>query len=102
MKRIFGLALALALGLVPSAFAQIAGGNVYGTVTDEQGAVLPGASVTLSGPFTRTTTSATDGGFRFLGLEAGRYTLTVAMSGFANVKRDVVVVTNQNVSLTFP
>ncbi len=101
MKRIVGLALALALGLVPSASAQIAGGNLYGTVTDEQGAVLPGASVTLSGPFTRSTTSATDGAFRFLNLEAGRYTLTVAMSGFANVKRDVVVTTNQNVSLSF-
>jgi hypothetical protein len=101
MKRIFGLFLALALALVPSAFAQIAGGNIYGTVSDEQGAVLPGASVTLSGPFTRTTTAGTDGGFRFLSVEAGRYTLSAALSGFATVKREVVVTTNQNVTLSF-
>src|SRR5262245_2709653 len=101
MKRIVGLALAFALALVPSAFAQLAGGNIYGTVTDEQGAVLPGATVTLSGPFTRTTTAGADGGFRFLNVEAGRYTLTAALSGFATVKRDVVATTGQNVTLSF-
>ena len=48
MKRLglFGLALALVLGLASGAWAQTAGGSIYGKVVDESGAVVPGASVT--------------------------------------------------------
>jgi hypothetical protein len=45
----FALAFALVAGLVPAAFAQISTGSIYGKVTDEQSAVLPGATVTLTG-----------------------------------------------------
>ena len=41
MKRFF-LAAALMLITASSAFAQIGGGTLSGTVTDEQGGVLPG------------------------------------------------------------
>ena len=42
------------LAALPAA-AQVSTGNIYGTVTDESGAVLPGATVTLTGAFgTRT------------------------------------------------
>ena len=40
MKKILALALALLAAVVPAAYAQISTGNVYGTVTDESGAVL--------------------------------------------------------------
>ena len=61
-------------------------------MTDEQGAVLPGVTVTLSGDLgTRTAvTSAASGEFRFLALDTGRYKLTLALAGFGNVVRDVV------------
>jgi len=40
MKRITGLVLALALALVPGAWAQFTGGNIYGVVADASGAML--------------------------------------------------------------
>ena len=38
----------LVLGAASVATAQIAAGNIYGNVADEQGARLPGVTVTLS------------------------------------------------------
>ena len=103
MKRILGLALALMLGATPGLFAQASTGNVYGTVTDASGAVLPGASVTISGTTlgARSTTAGTQGDFRFLNLNNGTYKLAVALAGFATVNREIVVTTGQNVNLSF-
>ena len=102
MKRALVLALALLAGAVPGLFAQIAGGNIYGSITDESGAVLPGAVVTVSSDFgTRTTTAGSQGEFRFLNLERGRYKLGVALAGFTSVTRDINVVTGENVNLAF-
>ena len=51
-QRVLGLALLAAVGFAPTLRAQVtATGNIYGTVTDESGAVLPGATVTLTGAF---------------------------------------------------
>jgi hypothetical protein len=103
MRRVFGLALALALafGLAVSAHAQIGGGNIYGEVHDESQAVLPGASVTLSGPFTRSTVSTAEGQYRFINVPSGEYTLTVSMDNFTTVSRQVVVTTGQNYTIDF-
>jgi hypothetical protein len=102
MKRYLALALALLLAGAGAAVAQIATGNIYGTVTDEQGAVLPAVTVTLSGDFgTRTTTSSSRGEFRFLNLDSGRYKLEVTMQGFGSVNREVVVTAGENVNLPF-
>src|SRR6476659_1429260 len=91
MKRLF-LAAAMLL-LATSVFAQIGGGTLLGTVTDEQGGVLPGATVTIAGT-DRTTTATSDeaGKFRFLNLAPGPYTITVALQGFSTVVREHVVV----------
>jgi Carboxypeptidase regulatory-like domain len=82
---ILGLAFALVAGLSPLASAQISKGNIYGKVTDEQSAVLPGATVTLTGANigARTTTSGPNGDFRFLNLDPGSCTVSVALGGFA-------------------
>ena len=102
MNRSLVLGLALLLGLAPGAFAQIATGNIYGTVTDQSGAVLPGAAVALTSDFgNRSTTSGSQGDFRFLNLDAGRYKLSVSLAGFSTVNRDVTVVTGENVNVTF-
>jgi len=102
MKRALAAALALFLGAAPAALAQIAGGNVYGSVADESGAVLPGAVVTLTSEFgTRSATSGSQGEFRFVNLERGAYKLSVNLAGFATLTRDVNVVTGENVNLAF-
>jgi hypothetical protein len=102
MNRAFALALGLVLALAPGAFAQQATGNIYGTVSDESGAVLPGALVTLSGSFgTQTTTSDFSGEFRFLRVDHGTHTITATLSGFAGVSREVVVNVGRNVTLSF-
>lgn len=101
MRRL--LALGLVLLLAAPAWAQIASGNIYGTVTDESGAVLPGASVSAVskqiGGAPRTTLSGSKGEFRFLNLDRGVYTVSVNMSGFGPLTREVIVTTGVNVEL---
>ena len=69
-------------------------------MADESGAVLPGATVTLSGPrhpLHRRGSQGTSASW------AGKraYKLAVALTGFTTVNREVVVITGQNVNLTF-
>ena len=59
------------------AHAQVVG-QIQGTVTDAQGAVLPGVSLTLRNVdtgVTRNTVSEGDGQYRFAGLQPGTYEL---------------------------
>src|SRR4051794_34711613 len=72
-------ALALVAGLLAAPLhAQTSVGTVEGTVTDEQGAILPGATATLTGT-QGSQTAVTDerGLFRFVGVQPGIYTLKV-------------------------
>jgi hypothetical protein len=63
--------------------AQTLTGVVSGKVTDEQGGVLPGVTVTLSGR-TGSQTQVTDarGEYRFIGLEPGAYNVKAEIQGF--------------------
>jgi hypothetical protein len=100
MRRLL-LAVACVLLASAAASAQLATGNITGTVTDEQGGVLPGVTVTLQGT-DRTNTSVSDdaGKFRFLNLPPGYYKLTVALQGFTTVVRDNIELrVGQNVDL---
>ncbi len=100
MKKLFSIGLAILLMASASAFAQTATGNVYGKATDSSGAVLPGASVTVSGEAgSRTTVTGADGTFRFLNLSPGDYTVTVSLQGFGAANRRVTVQTGQSASL---
>jgi hypothetical protein len=92
MRRIgFGAAL-MWLWALP-VVAQLQSGNLTGLVTDEQGGVLPGATVTVTGvDITRVFVTDADGRFRFLNLPPGRYTVTVELAGFTKVVREGIVV----------
>jgi len=92
MKRLLTAVLFALIAVVPAA-AQISGGSVSGTVTDEQKAVLPGVTITLQGT-DRTQTAVTDeaGRFRFLNQPPGAYIVTVELAGFARVVREGIVV----------
>ena len=103
MKKVCLLLLALVTAFAPIAAAQVQSGTVSGVIQDEQGGVLPGVTVTLSGS-DRTLTFVTgqDGRYRFLNVPPGTYKVTAEMSGFSTLVRDdVVVVVGSNVELPF-
>src|ERR1700704_1527540 len=59
--------------------------SLRGTVTDSSGGYVAGASVTLTNPeskIVRTAATGDDGGYQFLFLPPGTYTLDVAAMGF--------------------
>src|SRR5579864_3946657 len=73
--------------------AQTATSSLRGTVTDPKGAVLQGATVTLSNAstgYSRSAKTGADGGYQFLEVPPSTYSLTVSYSGFATVKHDQV------------
>jgi hypothetical protein len=64
--------LLLALICLAPVFAQTS--TLRGRVTDESGAMVPGATVTLAGPVAKTATTGNDGAYSFTGLLPGSYT----------------------------
>ena len=88
------LALFLAFAAAVPLLAQSLTGTVTGTVTDEQGGALPGVTLTLTGKTgAKTTTSGTDGSYRFVGLDPGSYSVQTSMPNFAARRQDNVIVT---------
>jgi hypothetical protein len=84
MRRAFVLALLVAVFACSGlANAQTLTGTVTGKITDQQGGVLPGVTVTLTGK-TGAQTQVTDsqGVYRFIGLQPGTYTLKTELQGF--------------------
>lgn len=76
--------------------AQVSAADLIGTVTDPNGAVVPGAAVTATDPHTGLTKSATtnqSGEYIIIGLPPGDYNVTIEAATF---KKSVV----QNVRLT--
>ena len=78
--------LVLALAAVAYTQTQITTGTIQGTVTDEQGGAVPGATVeikNLETNATRTLTTDEDGRYVALALQPGTYSVTVTKQGFA-------------------
>src|SRR5256884_3673166 len=87
----------------PPLHAQVDTGTILGTVTDASGAPVNGAKVTLTNEGTSaalSTTTATDGGYKFTPVKIGTYNLTASLQGFqtitqtnipVNVGADVVI-----------
>src|SRR5262245_1428184 len=62
-------------------------GSITSTVTDQTGAVLGGATVTVTGPTgEHTVTSNSDGSFEVGNLTPGAYTVRVTQTGFKSVE----------------
>ena len=65
-------------------------GTISGTVTDQTGAVLPGATATITGAagFTQTSTTNDRGEYSLPGLPSGTYTLTISAPAFKDFRSD--------------
>ncbi|MDQ3756165.1 MAG: Plug and carboxypeptidase regulatory-like domain-containing protein, partial [Acidobacteriota bacterium] len=89
----------MVLSLSVMASAQTSRGTVSGYVTDPTGAVIPGASVTLTNVATtvsRSTTTNDEGFYRFDAVDLGAYQVTLSASGFGAIeKTNIVVNANQ-------
>ena len=74
------------LGLAAGAFAQTFQGSIRGLITDTDGGVLPGVSVTIENEgtgVTRTAVSNAVGEYVFANLQPANYTVRAELSGFA-------------------
>jgi Carboxypeptidase regulatory-like domain/TonB-dependent Receptor Plug Domain len=102
--RSLGVAALLLLVAGGAAFAQLQSGNLYATVTDEQGGALPGVTVTISGngaPQVQVTNA--QGETRFLGLSPGSYSLEAQLEGFSTLNYPNIVINvgrNTSIELT--
>ena len=87
------------------AVAQQTTGSITGRIVDDQGAAVPGATVTAKNPatgFTRTDVSDGEGIFRLTALTVGNYDLTTELSGFSKVEtKGVIVNVGQTLDLNF-
>src|ERR1700753_1539317 len=89
-------------------FAQGVGasGDIRGTVTDPQGAVLSGATITATDVdkgIKHTVSSDSDGAYHFASLSPATYSVSVAKSGFqTEVAKSVVVNVGQTSTVDFP
>jgi hypothetical protein len=102
----FLLALLLLAAPASSAYAQSDAATVLGSVTDQSGATVPGATVTLTNLATHIqATAVTDpsGAYQFLNVRVGNYTIEAELEGFSKaLASDVNVTVNarQRVNLS--
>lgn len=97
MIRLFSAALMLSM-LSAAVSAQPA--DVSGTIVDETGGGVPGATVQLIGAGPRlTTTSGPEGAYRFTNVASGTYQVTASLPGFAQATQNDVVVASSSITV---
>ncbi len=76
-------------------------GNIFGSVTDESGAALPGVRITVSGiGAPREQFTDANGNWRVLALDPGAYTVMAELDGFGGIQYpDVVVGVGRNTNV---
>src|SRR5215469_1440650 len=103
--RFLGLSLRLSfiilLLAVSSTWAQFTA-SIQGNVSDPSGAAVSQAKITLESLATHilaTTTSDSDGGYRFVSLAPGSYKVSVEVQGFSKTETTVTLETSQNLNV---
>ena len=79
---------AMMLASAAPAHAQVSSASIAGTITDSQGGVLPGVTLTVTNAESgtvRTSVTEADGKYRVAGISPGRYNLTAELPGFQTV-----------------
>ena len=100
--RVLAGAVAVVLMCIGVASAQVETGQITGTVTDQTGAVVAGATVTVKNSETnaaRATVSSATGLYQVTGLAPGHYDVTVESSSFKSYEAKVEVTVGGTVSL---
>src|SRR5579872_855434 len=104
--KAFLRAIALVSFGIASSLAQNANGRIAGIVTDPQGAVIPGASITVTNTATndrRRTVSGPDGTYQVLNLPIGTYTVSAEHAGFTKLLTDPQqLLINQTLRIDIP
>lgn len=99
----FFLAILITGVFAVSVFAQSSRGVVSGTVTDPNGAVVPGANVALTNVDTNVERNAVtngDGFFRFDAVDLGTYKVRISAANFgSSVRNNIVVNANQTTAV---
>jgi len=103
--RLIAALAALALVVsVSSVRAQSQTGEIFGKVTDESGAVLPGVQVTVTSPVLlqpQTAITSETGSFQFPRLDVATYTVKFELPGFKTIiKQDIQVTVGFSANLT--
>src|SRR5499427_9313164 len=106
MTRTLTRAVIVLLLSCGAAYAQQTTGTITGRVVDQQGAAMPGVTVTAKSPatgFTRTETTDAEGLYRIGALPVGIYEVTAELQGFSTVsKKDIEVNVAQIQNVDFP
>jgi hypothetical protein len=95
------LCAALLLIGTQQAFAQAETGTITGTVTDQSGAVVSDANVTVTGTNTgsnRTTKTTSSGLYTVSNLQPGTYDINITRTGFATFRQRVNVTVGSRIS----
>jgi hypothetical protein len=98
MTRVFRgmlLSAAILVGLAGTAYAQ-GQGSIFGKATDATGGVLPGVTVTITGPALQQPlvgTTKETGAYQFPTVPIGTYTVTFELNGFKKAVRANVIIT---------
>lgn len=103
--KFFTVALSLVFCLSAIAFGQKTTGNIEGTVTDPNGAVVAGATVTIratgsTAGSSATTTTRENGSFQFSQLAPGIYVMTSTAANFKTSRQEVEVSVDRTTSVT--
>jgi outer membrane protein OmpA-like peptidoglycan-associated protein len=80
--------------------ASMVAGTVAGSIKDEKDAVIFGATLTMTGPESKTVEADATGNFN-VSVKAGEYSASVSAPGYLTKARDVVVVAQKTTDLAF-
>lgn len=98
-------ALLLAMTMWLPCFGQVTTGDIEGKVTNEQGVLLPNATILIKNQETgivRQTSSTSNGRYRVAALNPGVYEITAKLAGFViEIQKDVLLAVGQVFNIDF-
>jgi hypothetical protein len=101
-RKLFGIVLCAVLSVV--AFGQNATTSVRGVVSDPTGAVVQGATVTLTNQTTRVSQQqkvGKNGDYNFVELQPATYTISATAAGFGKLEQQAELLVSQPATINF-